>query len=122
MPASPLTPHIRRILAVEPEDRSVIKETHAISHLMIEALRKGRAAGERLVESLAEDGFVLVRVDVLECFWRVEIPSPRVLELWFTGGDDPVIGSLSYRVGKPWGSPRQRAAEKRQKAFYARYQ
>ena len=122
MPASPLTPHIRRILSVEPGHPSVIKETHAISHLMRVALGEGRAAGERLVESLADDGFIVVRVDVLPCFWRVEIPPPRVLELWFTGGDDPVIGSLSYRVGKPWGSPRQRAASKRQDEFYSRYE
>ena len=43
--SSPLTPHIRRILSVAPGDRSVEKETHAIGHLMIVALREGRAAG-----------------------------------------------------------------------------
>ena len=122
MPASRLTPHIRRILSVPPDDPSIEKEQHAISHLMIVALRNGRAAGERLIESLAEDGFTLVRVDALPCMWRVELPPPRVLELWFTGGDDPVIGSLSYRIGKPWGSARQRATKKRQDEFYARYE
>jgi uncharacterized protein DUF4375 len=122
MPSSSLTPHIRRILSVAPGDPSVIEETHAISHLMIVALRQGRAAGERLVESLADDGFVLERVDVLPCMWLVKTPPPRVLELWFTGGEDPVIGSLSYRVGKPWGSPKQRAVLKLQTEFYSRYE
>jgi hypothetical protein len=53
--------------------------------------------------------------------WRVAIPPPRVLEIWFTGGDDPVVAALSYRVGKPWGSRAQRSAAKRQAAFYERY-
>jgi hypothetical protein len=118
---SPLTPHIRRILSVAPGDPSLVAEEHAISHLMIVALREGRVAGEKLVESLSDDGFVLERIDGLPWMWRVRTTPPRVLELWFTGVDKPVIGSLSYRVGKPWGSPRQRAALKRQAAFYTRY-
>jgi hypothetical protein len=54
--------------------------------------------------------------------WRVEIPPPRVLEIWFTGGDNPAIAALSYRVGKPWGSAEQKMAAKLQADFYRRYE
>jgi len=45
-----------------------------------------------------------------------------VLEIWFTGGDTPVIAAVSYRVGHPWGSAAQKKAAKLQAAFYRRYQ
>ena len=44
------------------------------------------------------------------------------IEIWFTGGEDPVVAAVSYRVGKPWGSKAQRSAAKRQAAFYERYE
>jgi hypothetical protein len=56
------------------------------------------------------------------CMWRVTIPAPRVLEVWFTGGDDPVVAALSYRVGAPWGSKAQKKAAKLQAEFYRRYE
>ena len=85
--------------------------------------RGGRPAGEALFQALAADGYALERLDALPCMWRVSIPPPRVLELWFTGGDDPVIGSLSYRIGKPWRSRRQHGrAATFQAAFYSRYE
>lgn len=89
----------------------------------MEALRRGgREAGEKLVESLIAHGYELERLDALPCMWRVGIPLPRVLEIWFTGGDAPVIAALSYRVGKPWGSKEQRQAAKLQAEFYRRYE
>jgi hypothetical protein len=118
-----LTPHVQRLLSVAPGSPEAEAEQHAIESLFQAVLHQGgRPAGEALVQSLAADGYVLERLDALPCMWRVGIPSPRVLELWFTGGDDPVIGSLSYRVGKPWGSSRQRAAARLQAAFYSRYE
>jgi hypothetical protein len=53
--------------------------------------------------------------------WRVAIPPPRILEIWFTGVNEPVVAALSYRIGKPWGSQKQRSAAKLQAAFYERY-
>jgi len=82
----------------------------------------GREAGETLVESLVARGYALERVDTLPCMWRVAIPSPRVLEIWFTGGDKPVVAAVSYRVGKPWGSKTQKKAAKLQAEFYQRYE
>jgi hypothetical protein len=118
-----LAPHIRRLLSVAPGSPVAAREQAAIESLFIAVLRAGgRRAGEALVQSLADDGLVLERLDVLPCMWRVSTPLPRVLELWFTGGDNPVIGSLSYRVGRPWGSRRQQAAAKLQAAFYSRYE
>ncbi|NJN63433.1 MAG: DMP19 family protein [Acidobacteria bacterium] len=82
----------------------------------------GREAGEQLVDSLVVHGYTLERLDALPCMWRVSIPSPRVLEIWFTGGDTPVVAAVSYRVGKPWGSEAQRRAAKLQAEFYRRYE
>jgi hypothetical protein len=88
----------------------------------MDALRSGgRRAGEGLVDSLAGHGYGLERLDALPCMWRVAIPPPRVLEIWFTGGDDPVVAAVSYRIGKPWGSRKQRSAARLQEAFYERY-
>jgi hypothetical protein len=118
-----LAPYIRRLLSVAPGSRAAVAEQEAISSLFIAVLREGgRKAGEALFEALADEGFVVERIDALPCFWRVKTPPPRVLELWFTGGDDPVIGSSSYRIGKPWGSPGQKAALRMQEAFYKRYE
>lgn len=87
------------------------------------ALRAGgRRAGEALVESLVPHGLGLERLDALPCMWRVLIPPPRALELWFTGAEAPVVAALSYRVGTPWGTAAQRRAAKMQAAFYARYE
>ncbi|NLI48157.1 MAG: DMP19 family protein [Acidobacteria bacterium] len=89
----------------------------------MDALRNGRRpAGEGLVESLAAHGYTVQRLDALPCMWRVALPSPRVLEIWFTGGEAPVVAAVSYRVGKPWGSPAQRRAAKLQAEFYRRYE
>src|SRR6185295_616925 len=81
-----------------------------------------RAAGEKRVESLVAHGYALERIDALPCMWRVAIPPPRVLEIWFTGGDDPVVAAVSYRVGEPWGSKAQRKAAKLQAEFYRRFE
>lgn len=89
----------------------------------MEALRSGgREAGERLVESLTARGYALQRLEALPCMWRVAVPSPRVLEIWFTGGDNPVVAALSYRVGNPWGSSAQKRAARLQAEFYRRYE
>ena len=118
-----LTLHIRTLLSATPSSPEAMAAQEAIEVLFLAVLRGGgRDAGEALVQSLAADGYELERLDALPCMWRVKLPPPRVLELWFTGGDDPVIGSLSYRVGAPWGSRRQRSAAKLQAAFYARYE
>lgn len=61
-------------------------------------------------------------MDALPCMWRVAIPPPRVFEIWFTGGDEPVVAATSYRVGKPWGSKAQKRAAKLQAEFYRRYE
>ena len=64
------------------------------------ALRAGgRRAGEALVESLAPHGLGLERLDALPCMWRVLIPPPRALELWFTGAEAPVVAALSTPGG-----------------------
>ena len=118
-----LTLHIRRLLSVAPGSPEAQAEQTAIESLFIAVLRAGgRDAGEALFRSLADDGYAVERLDALPCMWRVGTPMPRVLELWFTGGDHPVIGSLSYRLGKPWGSRGERQAAKLQAAFYARYE
>lgn len=95
----------------------------AIESLLMDALRTGgRGAGEKLVESLVAHGYALERLEVLPCMWCVAIPSPRVLEIWFTGGDNPVVAALSYRVGKPWGSKAQKTTANLQAEFYRRYE
>jgi hypothetical protein len=87
------------------------------------ALRRGgRLAGEQLVDSLGAHGYTLERIPALPCMWRVVTAPPRVLELWFTGGDDPVVAALSYRVGTPWGTKAQKRAAKLQTEFYKRYE
>ncbi len=113
---------VGRLLTLRPGDSGVRNLQHAIESLLMEALRRGgRAAGETLVESLASSGHTLKRVDALPCMWRVVLAPPRVLEIWFTGGDDPVVAALSYRLGRPWGSAAQRRAAKLQAAFYTWY-
>jgi hypothetical protein len=67
-------------------------------------------------------GYSLERLKALPCMWRVAVASPRVLEIWFTGGDNPVVAALSYRVGNPWGSKAQKRAAKLQAEFYRRYE
>jgi hypothetical protein len=111
------------LVSVTPGSVAAEQPQRAIEILLMDALRSGgRPAGEGLVESLAGDGYVLERLDALPCMWRVAIPLPRVLEIWFTGGNDPVVAALSYRIGKPWGSTKQRSAAKLQAAFYERYE
>lgn len=115
---------VEALLALTPGTEAAEVPQHAIEHLLMDALRSGgRVAGEGLVESLGGQGFRLERLDALPCMWRVTIPPPRVLEIWFTGAPDhPVVAALSYRVGKPWGSKAQRSAAKRQAVFYERYE
>ena len=111
------------LVALRPGTAAVEGPRHAIEGLLMDALRKGgRQAGERLVESLVAHGYALERLDALPCMWRVAIPQPRVLEIWFTGGDSPAVAALSYRVGKPWGGRAQKAAAKRQAEFYRRFE
>jgi hypothetical protein len=110
------------LIALTPGTPAAEQPQRAIEVLLMNALKRGgREAGEKLVESLVAHGYVLERVDALPCMWRVEIPSPRVLEIWFTGGDDPAVAAVSYRVVKPWGSKAQkRAAKLRQSSLTVR--
>ena len=110
------------MVALKPGTAAAEQPQRAIESLLMNALsRGGREAGEKMVESLVAHGYALERLDALPCMWRVSIPAPRVLEIWFTGGDKPVIAALSYRVGKPWGSKAQKKAAKLQAEFYRRY-
>lgn len=118
-----LTQLVDRLLALSPGSPEAKRHQQAIEHLLMATLRvDGRGAGEALVESLARSGHGLERLDALPCMWRVRIPPPRVLELWFTGGEVPAVAGLSYRVGAPWGTRAQKRAAKLQAAFYARYE
>lgn len=113
---------IDRLLSLAPGSAEATLEQHAIeSDLMVALDEGGRQAGEALVHSLAGHGLELERLDALPCMWRVPLPAPRVLELWFTGGDTPVVATLSYREGEPWGTPQQKRAAELQNAFYERY-
>ena len=122
--ASPSLPAlIDALVALSPGTGAAEAQRHAVESLLMNVLRTGgRLAGERLVESLGAHGYALERLDALPCMWRVMIAPPRVLEIWFTGGEKPVVASVSYRLGKPWGSKAQRRAAKHQAAFYDRYQ
>jgi hypothetical protein len=111
------------LVALTPGTAAAEQPQRTIEGLLMDALRNGgRQAGEKLVESLIAHGYTLERLDGLPCMWRVVIPPPRVLEIWFTGGDNPVIAALGYRVGKPWGSGAQKTAAKLQAEFYRRYE
>jgi hypothetical protein len=111
------------LVSVTPGSAAAEEPQCAIESLLMDALKGGgRPAGEGLVDSLAGHGYVLERLDALPCMWRVAIPPPRVLEIWFTGGNDPAVAALSYRIGKPWGSKKQRIAATLQAAFYERYE
>jgi hypothetical protein len=113
---------IDALVGMTPGSAGAEESQRAIESLLMDALRSGgRPAGEGLVEALSGHGYVVDRLDALPCMWRVAIPAPRVLEIWFTGGDDPAIAALSYRIGKPWGSRKQRTAAKLQEAFYDKY-
>jgi hypothetical protein len=122
--ASALLPTlVERLLTFSPGSAAAEEQQHAIESRLMAALRSGgRLAGEELVASLVLHGYTLERLDAMPCMWRVAIPPPRVLELWFTGGDDPVVAALSYRVGRPWGTKTQRRVAKLQAAFYQRYE
>jgi hypothetical protein len=114
---------VDRLLTLPPGSPEARQHQQAIEHLLMAALRAGgRGAGEALVESLVPHGLGLERLDALPCMWRVRIPPPRVLELWFTGAEGPIVAASSYRVGAPWGTTAQKRAAKRQAAFYARYE
>lgn len=118
---SELASLIGRLLKLTPGTTKAEDQQHAIEHELMVALGAGgRESGEALVRSLADQGYELERLR--PCFWRVDIPTPRVLELWFNPPEDPVVAALSYRVGTPWGTPRQKRAAERQAAFYARYE
>jgi len=112
-----------RLLTCTPGTSEAEAPQRAIESLLMAALREGgRTGGEKLVESLADSGYVLERLDALPCMWRVKIPRPRVLEIWFTGGEHPVVAALSYREGRPWGTKAQKRAARLQAEFYKRYQ
>jgi hypothetical protein len=114
---------VGRLLALAPGTDAADEERHRIEHLLMTALKRGgRLGGEQLVDSLVAHGYSLERVPGLPSMWRVVIPPPRVLELWFTGGDDPAVAALSYRVGKPWGTKAQKRAARLQAEFYKRYE
>lgn len=111
------------LVALTPGTAATEGPQHAIESLLMDELRSGgRAAGEKLVESLGMHGYALERLDGLPCMWRVAIPPPRVLEIWFTGGEHPVVAAVSYRAGKPWGTRAQKTAAKLQAEFYRRYE
>jgi hypothetical protein len=122
--ASPeIAPVVGRLLSRAPGTKAAGKEQHLIEHLLMTALKQGgRVAGEQLVESLTAHRYTLERVPALPCMWRVVIPPPRVLEMWFMPGDHPVVAALSYRVGKPWGTKAQQRAARLQAEFYKRYE
>ena len=110
------------LVALTPGTGPAEAPQHAIESLLMGALRTGgRVAGEALIESLAAHGYALGRVDARPWMWRIVIPPPRVLEIWFNGLDEPVVAAVSYREGKPWGSKAQRSAANRHAAFYERY-
>ena len=114
---------VGRLLALAPGTDAAEEERFRIEHLLMAALKRGgRLEGEQLVESLGAHGHTLERIPALPCMWRVVTPPPRVLELWFTGGDDPVVAALSYRVGTPWGTKAQKRAARLQAEFYKRYE
>jgi hypothetical protein len=111
------------LVSLVPGTAAAEQPERAIESLLMDALRSGgRQAGEKLVESLGAHGYAVERLDALPCMWRVAIPSPRVLEIWFTGGDNPVVAAVSYRLGKPWGTRAQKTAAKLQAKFYRRYE
>lgn len=119
----PLPDLVAALVAAEPGTSAAEMRQRAIESRLMAALRSGgRRAGEALVESLAAHGWELERLDLLPCLWRVRIPPPRVLEIWFTGGDSPSVAALSFRVGKPSGGRRQKTAARRQAEFYRRYE
>jgi Domain of unknown function (DUF4375) len=110
------------LVSLTPGSAAAEAPQHAIESLLMDALRSGgRPAGEALVDGLAGHGYRIERIDALPCMWRVAIPPPRVLEIWFTGGNVPAVAALSYRIGKPWGSKKERSAATLQAAFYERY-
>jgi hypothetical protein len=114
---------VGRLLALTPGTDAAVKEQRRIEHLLMAALRQGgRLGGEQLVDSLAAHGYTLERIPALPSMWRVVTAPPRVLELWFTGGDRPAVAALSYRVGKPWGTKKQKRAAILQAEFYKRYE
>jgi hypothetical protein len=80
---------IARLIELTPESAEAEAEETKIRSKLLEALGTGgRQAAEALINSLSEDGFVLVHAK--RGFWRVELPPPRVLEFWFNPPDDPI--------------------------------
>lgn len=123
MTSQPLPALVDSLLAQAPGTPAAEQSQHAIEGLLMNALgRGGREAGEQMVESLVAHGYQLERLKALPCMWRVATPPPRVLEIWFTGGDNPVVAAVSYRVGEPWGTKAQKRAAKLQAEFYRRYE
>lgn len=118
-----LASRITRLLALTPDSMQAQAEQAAIeSELMAALSAGGREAGEALILSLAQHGYEVVSVPITRSFWRVDLPPPRVLEFWFNPDDDPFIAAMSYRDGKPKGTPAQIRAAARHKAFYQRYE
>lgn len=114
---------VKRLLDLTPESAEAEAESEKIASQLMAALDDGgRAAGEILIASLAEHGYQVVRVPIHKNFWRIELPPPRVLEIWFNPEDDPYLAAMSYRIGKPKGTPVQIRAAQRQKAFYKLYE
>ena len=118
---SHLVKSVARLIELAPDSAEAESEQRAIESKLMDSLAGGgRVAGEALVNSLSEHGYVVIRVR--PCFWQVVLPPPQVLEVWFNPPKDPIIAALSYREGTPWGTPAQKRAAERQEAFYARYE
>jgi len=111
------------LVALTPGAAETEGPRRAMESVLMHALRTGgREAAEKLVESLGAHGHALQRLEALPCMWRVATAPPRVLEIWFTGGETPVVAAVSYRVGKPWGTKAQKRAAGLQAGFYRRYE
>ena len=118
-----LGPLVDRMVAHSPETPVAEELRHAIEGVLMGALATGgRSAGEALVQSLGAHGYVLDRLNSLPCMWNVVMPRPLVLELWFTGGEDPVVAAVSYRVGTADAKKQQMSVVKLQAEFYSRYE
>jgi hypothetical protein len=111
------------LIRLAPDAPGTKKLQEDMERVLAEALRQGGVQEiERVVHSIAEYGHALTRLKALPWMWRVELPPPRVLELWFTGRDMPYIAAVSYKVGKPTNDKAQERTARRQAEFYSRYE
>ena len=111
------------MLTHQPQSPEAEVQQHAIESALMETLDSGgKTAGETLVQSLEVHGYVLNRLNSLPCIWSVDLPDPNVLEVWFTGGENPVVAAVSYRVEDMPVTESRKDDEKLQAAFYSRYE